>query len=116
MSGLIWPEGMVLLGKHPGSPVLLHCSPWAVLLGSATGVEKMPLRSSAVGTRKRNGLPSPGWTVGQISCEKKKNSLSRDLLKWIAGRRTGPPRLYPMVLKRFWLIGCAVPFQYALLK
>src|SRR5579872_633046 len=97
MSGLI--PVIVLLGN--GLPVL----------GSVTGVEKIPFRSFAVGTLSRNGLPSPGWTVGQISWEKKKKSLFRPLLKLVPGINTGPPILYPIVLKRFWLVGCSVPFQ-----
>src|SRR3981081_1236940 len=115
MSALIKLAGMMLPGKHPASPAFLQAAPAAILSGSAMKMgfpvlsmlcEKSPFRSAAVGTVICRSL-SAGWTVGQISWEKKKKTLALVLLKWSQGRMTGPPALYPMVLKR--LIGLGKP-------
>ena len=54
--------------------------------------EKSPLRSSAVGMRR--SFRPPGSVRCRMSCEKKKNSLLRPLLKSVPGISTGPPSVH----------------------
>src|SRR5437016_218036 len=112
-SELIMFAGILFPGKQPASPGTRQVAPAAIFDGSATAIglpvlsrlcEKFPARSSAVGT-VIDSAASAGWIVGQISCEKKKNSLSRWVVKSRPGMITGPPALYPIVLNRFTGLG-----------
>src|ERR1700694_3888302 len=112
-SELIIFAGRMFPGKQPASPGTRQVAPAAIFDGSATAsglpvlsmlCEKLPVRSSAVGI-VIDSAASAGWIVGQISCEKKKNSLSRCVLKSRPGMITGPPALYPTVLNRFTGLG-----------
>src|SRR5262245_47890838 len=58
--------------------------------------EKSPRRSSSVGILSCERLP--GSRRGSMSCDQKKNSLSRFWLYLNPGRRTGPPIVYVVLL------------------
>src|SRR5215469_7851945 len=97
VSMLMRLPGMMALEKHPELFVAEHVLPCAVSCGSAirTGLpalsklwEKLPCFSRAVGIIQY--FREPGVVDGQISCEKKKNILSFDVLK-TCGMKTGPP-------------------------
>src|SRR5260370_20949325 len=88
--------------RFPVTPQFLEC---LSVIGSpllSTLCEKSPLFSSAVGIIKN--LVAAGASVGQISCEKKKNNLLLSELN-LPGQWIGPPMLYPIVLKRFLGLG-----------
>src|ERR1017187_331079 len=84
---LIALAGMMLPGRGwrvEGSRTVMSVPFWF------TDWEKSPFRSSFVGTvYVANALV----VVGQYSCDQKKKSFSRDLLKRVPGMMTGPPTL-----------------------
>src|SRR5262245_14886356 len=88
-----FPTPVVTLQLPPtiDGSLMLRIRPWRSRVGASP-----PARPSAVGMLICDS--EPGSVRGSMSCDQKKNSLSRLRLKSVIGSSTGPPSVYVVLL------------------